>query len=113
MVEKIESEGIVLLKNDGVLPLANAGAKVTLLGRDAADPIYGGSGSGSVDVSTAVNVKTGLENAGLQVNPTVFDLLTLMPAMKAIHVPKSQWTTRVIRPIISVRCRLRLHQRCN
>lgn len=50
LVEEIESEGIVLLKNNGALPLS-APAKITLLGRSAADPIYGGSGSGSVDLS--------------------------------------------------------------
>lgn len=75
MAEKVQSEGIVLLKNNGTLPLGN-GAAVTMLGRDAADPIFGGSGSGSVDVSTAVDAKKGLENAGFRVNETVYDVLS-------------------------------------
>ena len=76
MVEKIESEGIVLLKNDGTLPLdVSAQPKVTVLGRDAADPVYGGSGSGSVDLSSVVNFKSGLTNAGFDVNPAVYDVL--------------------------------------
>jgi beta-glucosidase len=76
MVEKIESEGIVLLKNDGTLPLnVSVQPKVTVLGRDAADPVYSGSGSGSVDLSSVVNFKSGLTNAGFDVNPAVYDVL--------------------------------------
>ncbi len=76
MVEKIESEGIVLLKNDGALPLdVNAQPKITVLGRDAADPVYGGSGSGSVDLSSVVDFKSGLISAGFDVNPGVYDVL--------------------------------------
>ena len=75
LVEEIEGEGIVLLKNNGALPLA-APAKVTLLGRDAVDPVYGGAGSGSVDVDKAVDLRTGLERAGFEVNGTVYDVLS-------------------------------------
>ncbi|MDN4478940.1 glycoside hydrolase family 3 C-terminal domain-containing protein [Demequina sp. SYSU T00039] len=72
LVEEIESEGVVLAKNEAAaLPLAS-GAKVTLLGRFSADPVFGGAGSGSVDTSTAVNAITGLENAGFDVNPTAY-----------------------------------------
>ena len=74
LVEEIESEGIVLLKNNGALPLS-APAKITLLGRSAADPIYGGSGSGSVDLSKVVDLRTGLERAGFTVNDAVYDIL--------------------------------------
>lgn len=75
LVEEIEGEGIVLLKNNGALPLSTP-AKVTLLGRDAADPVYGGSGSGSVDLSRVVDLRTGLERAGFEVNGTVYDVLS-------------------------------------
>ncbi|WP_207382266.1 glycoside hydrolase family 3 protein [Schaalia vaccimaxillae] len=72
LIEDIEGEGIVLAKNDNQgLPLS-AGAKVTMLGRTAADPVYGGSGSGSVDVTSAVNARQGLENAGLVVNDAMY-----------------------------------------
>ena len=75
LVEEIEGEGIVLLKNNGALPLS-APAKVTLLGRDAADPVYGGSGSGSVDLDKAVDLRTGLERAGFEVNDAVYGVLS-------------------------------------
>ncbi len=76
LVEKIEGEGIVLMKNNNAaLPLA-APAKVTLFGRDAADPVYGGSGSGSVKLDSVINLKTGLENAGYQINEAVYSALS-------------------------------------
>lgn len=72
LVEEIAASGIVLAKNEaGALPLA-ASSKVTMLGRSAADPVFGGSGSGSVDTNTAVTARAGLENAGLTVNDPVF-----------------------------------------
>lgn len=80
LVQEIAGEGIVLAKNtDAALPLAS-GQKVTMLGRAAADPVYGGSGSGSVDTTTAVNPRQGLENAGFQVNPTAHDAIAAFAA---------------------------------
>jgi beta-glucosidase len=75
LVEQIAAGGIVLAKNtDDALPLAT-GARVTLLGRAAADPVFGGSGSGSVDTNSAVTARAGLENAGFQVNDEVLDVI--------------------------------------
>nr|WP_255633385.1 glycoside hydrolase family 3 C-terminal domain-containing protein [Demequina sp. TTPB684] len=72
LVEEIAAGGIVLAKNEsGALPLA-ANSRVTMLGRAAADPVFGGSGSGSVDTNSAVTARAGLENAGFQVNDQVF-----------------------------------------
>ncbi|WP_051259443.1 glycoside hydrolase family 3 C-terminal domain-containing protein [Schaalia suimastitidis] len=75
LIEEIVAEGTVLAKNSNQgLPLA-AGAKVTMLGRAAADPVYGGSGSGSVDTTTAVDARSGLENAGFEVNDAVYQTI--------------------------------------
>ncbi|NDK32602.1 glycoside hydrolase family 3 N-terminal domain-containing protein [Nesterenkonia haasae] len=75
LVEQIAADGITLLKNsDDALPIT-AGS-VTLFGRTSAEPVYGGSGSGSVDASTAVDVRGGLEHAGFQINETVYEELT-------------------------------------
>ncbi len=74
LVKEIEGEGAVLLKNNGALPLA-APSNITLMGRASADPIYGGSGSGSVDLSSVVSLKTGLETAGYTINPDMFSVL--------------------------------------
>ncbi len=73
LVEQIADEGMTLVKNNGTLPIA-VGA-VTLLGRGAADPVYGGSGSGTADTRTAVNIRQGIEAAGFTVNDTVYQQL--------------------------------------
>lgn len=73
VVGRIADEGMTLLKNDGALPM-EPGA-VTLLGRGAADPIYGGSGSGGADTSTATDIRAGIEDAGFTVNDTVYSIL--------------------------------------
>jgi beta-glucosidase len=68
----IEEEGIVLLKNDAaqVLPLP-AGSRISVFGRTSVDIVYGGSGSGNVDVSTAATLESSLANAGFEVNPAL------------------------------------------
>lgn len=73
VVEEIAQEGMTLVKNNGTLPLATG--SITLLGRGAADPVYGGSGSGTADTRTAVNIRAGVENGGFTVNGTVYDQL--------------------------------------
>ena len=70
--QTIEEEGMVLLKNEGGLPLSE-GAKISLLGQDSVDFVYGGSGSGSVDVSMALNLKEAMEASGFEVNETLWD----------------------------------------
>ena len=67
--EEIVEEGIVLLKNeDDVLPLSG-GAKITVFGKNSVDLVYGGSGSGSSDTSSAVTLYQALDAAGLECNP--------------------------------------------
>jgi beta-glucosidase len=68
----IEEEGIVLLKNDAaqVLPMP-AGSRISVFGRTSVDIIYGGSGSGNVQTSTAATLESSLTQAGFQVNPAL------------------------------------------
>lgn len=73
-VENITDEGIILLKNNGTLPLTDAN-DITLLGRGSVDSVYGGSGSGSSSSEGLVDLKLGLENSGYKINKTVYDLL--------------------------------------
>ena len=66
-VREVEGEGIVLMKNENsVLPLS-AGAKVSLVGVTAMDPVYGGTGSGAVDADGAPNYLDVLTGAGFDV----------------------------------------------
>ena len=75
---EIEREGMVLLKNEGLLPLAEKSA-ISVFGQDSVDFVYGGAGSGSVDASRAANLKQALEAAGFSVNPTLWDFYAAGP----------------------------------
>lgn len=68
----ISREGITLMQNDGGLPLAS-NAKISVFGQNSVDPVYGGGGAGSVDASHATDLGAGLAEAGLEVNPTLWD----------------------------------------
>lgn len=65
-VRSISPECMVLLKNEGVLPLERAG-KVALYGSGARNTVKGGTGSGDVNVRHFVNIEEGLENAGFEI----------------------------------------------
>lgn len=73
--KQIEAEGAVLLENNGTLPLKEA-SRITVLGQDSVDPVYGGGGAGSVDSSTAVDLYTSLKKAGFETNDTVQNFYT-------------------------------------
>ncbi|MCR5491161.1 MAG: glycoside hydrolase family 3 C-terminal domain-containing protein [Bacilli bacterium] len=71
---QVAEEGAVLLQNkDNALPLASTETKLALLGQNSVDFVYGGAGSGSVDTSTAPNLKTALESEGYTVNSTLWN----------------------------------------
>ena len=66
---QIAAEGMVLLKNDGILPLA-ADAETALYGAGARHTIKGGTGSGSVNNRYAVSIDEGLRQAGIRITNT-------------------------------------------
>ena len=66
IARKAAAEGIVLLENNGVLPLKQ-GSKVALYGGGARHTIKGGTGSGSVNNRSNVSIDEGLRNAGFTV----------------------------------------------
>lgn len=67
VVEQVTNEGVILTKNaDSFLPMAPQ--RLNVFGWASTNPIYGGTGSGTVDASTAVGILQGLENAGFETN---------------------------------------------
>ena len=72
-IEEIADEGIVMTKNeDSFLPIAPQ--KLNVFGWASTNPVYGGTGSGTVDASTAVGILEGLENAGFETNEELSDM---------------------------------------
>lgn len=70
---KAAAEGMVLLKNENLLPLEK-GTKLALYGSGASKTIKGGTGSGDVNERSSVTVLEGLENSGFII--TTKDWLT-------------------------------------
>lgn len=60
----IASQGMVLLENDGVLPISAETKNIALYGNGGRFTIKGGTGSGDVNSRSVVNVEQGLEEAG-------------------------------------------------
>lgn len=63
-------EGMVLLKNDGVLPFKDIN-KVALFGNCSYEFIAGGTGSGNVNRAYTVSLLEGMKNAGLKTDDSM------------------------------------------
>ncbi|MDO5424867.1 MAG: glycoside hydrolase family 3 C-terminal domain-containing protein [Eubacteriales bacterium] len=66
LIRRAAAESIVLLENDGTLPLKK-GAKIALYGAGARYTVKGGTGSGSVNNRSNVTIDEGLRNAGFSI----------------------------------------------
>lgn len=67
VARRAAAEGIVLMKNEGILPLA-PGSRVALFGSGAGRTIKGGTGSGDVNERESVSIDQGLRNAGIEIS---------------------------------------------
>lgn len=61
---RLAAQGMVLLENNGILPLQLAGRRVALFGNGARHTVRGGGGSGEVNVRRSITAEQGLERAG-------------------------------------------------
>lgn len=76
LCENIADEGIVLLDNDGTLPMAK-NSKLNVFGWASTNPCYGGTGSGAPsDAYPTVTLLEGLKNAGFELNTELSDFYT-------------------------------------
>ena len=67
------TEGMVLLKNEGALPLAKNCNIIALYGVSSYDMYVVGTGSGSVNYKHAVGLDEGLKAAGYKLEPSVYN----------------------------------------
>lgn len=65
-VRRLAGECMVILENDGVLPLQAGTKKIALFGTGARHTIKGGTGSGDVNVRENISIAQGLERAGFK-----------------------------------------------
>ena len=75
LVRKATPEGLVLLENNGALPVS-APAKVALYGIGSYDFIAGGTGSGNVNKAYVRNIAEGLRDNGFEVDPEIEAMYT-------------------------------------
>lgn len=88
---KAATEGVVLLKNNGLLPV-DAKSKVAVFGNGIARVIKGGTGSGDVNERAVVSVVEGLESAGYTIiNRAEADRFTADST-----AAKLEWRDRVV-----------------
>ncbi len=94
LVEDIADEGIVLLKNDGILPIVAEGSKLNVFGWASTNPCYGGTGSGSLsDAYETVSLLQGLTNAGFELNTELSDFYTAYRADRPeVGMWSQDWT---------------------
>ncbi len=91
----VACDGMVLLQNNGVLPLS-AGKSVAVFGNGAYDILVGGSGSGNVNRKYKVSLTEGLSNGKYKVEGNMADKYsTYLKAEKAKKPAEDFWTVPV------------------
>ncbi|MBQ2172515.1 MAG: glycoside hydrolase family 3 C-terminal domain-containing protein [Bacteroidales bacterium] len=97
VARKAAGESIVLLRNEGVLPLKGT-EKVALYGVSSVDFVAGGTGSGDVNKAYVVNMVQGMENAGFTLDKGLVDFYNAFQAydkaQNAISGSAFSWFSR-------------------
>lgn len=93
LCEDIADEGIVLLKNEGLLPLTDV-ENLNVFGWASTNPCYGGTGSGALsDTYPTVSLIEGLENAGMKVNQDLVQFYTeYADERPVVGIGQQDWT---------------------
>ncbi|WP_088102768.1 glycoside hydrolase family 3 N-terminal domain-containing protein [Halalkalibacter urbisdiaboli] len=99
VAENIADEGIILLQNEeNALPLPE-GSKVNVFGWSFTAPIYGGTGSGGTDASTAITPRAGFEAAGIEINEELYNAYTETDLTRPVlGIEGQDWTVPEPKP---------------
>ncbi len=93
VINQIGEEGMVLLKNDDLLPLDSDTKALNVFGWDSTNPLFGGTGSGSSDGSNAVGVLQSLQDAGYETNEELSKMYTdYCEERPLINMTTQDWT---------------------
>ena len=91
--EVIVGEGLVLLENNGVLPLAE-NSNINVFGWSSTAPVYGGTGSGALNTQhETTDLLTGLTKAGFSLNQELVDFYEAYQAERpSVGMWAQEWT---------------------
>ena len=93
VIQKTGEEGLVLLKNEGLLPLGSDTTKLNVFGWDSTNPLFGGVGSGSSDSNSAVGIIESLNTAGFETNESLTKMYKNYRADRPhISMSEQDWT---------------------
>ena len=76
VISRVGDEGLVLVENNGMLPLSSDVTALNVFGWGSTNPIFGGTGSGSSDGSSAVGILQSLQDAGYATNEDLSKIYT-------------------------------------
>ncbi|WP_291856629.1 glycoside hydrolase family 3 protein [Marinilabilia sp.] len=91
------ADGMVLLENNGILPLAASIKKVAAFGNSSYDFISGGTGSGDVNEAYTVSLIQGLKNGGYETNAALMKSYENYLVEARANAPKPKnWLTAMM-----------------
>lgn len=91
------ADGMVLLENNGVLPISASTKKVAAFGNSSYDFISGGTGSGDVNEAYTVSLIQGLENGGYEANAALMQSYEEYLVEARANAPKPKnWLTAMM-----------------
>ena len=94
VARKAAAESIVLLRNEGALPL-KGNEKVALYGISSVDFVAGGTGSGNVNKAYVVNMVDGMQQAGFTLDQSLVDYYAAYAAydkaQRGLTVSNNPW----------------------
>ena len=92
VIKRVGEEGLVLVRNEGLLPLTDTD-KLNVFGWGSTNPIFGGTGSGSSDGSTAVGILQSFQDAGFETNQSLTDMyIAYQPERPTVAMQSQDWT---------------------
>ena len=97
VIEEVGNEGMVLVKNNGLLPLGSGTTRLNVFGWASVSPVYSGTGSAaSGDAGPAVSILQSLSNAGYELNGDLSQLYLNYKKFKGmrpgISMQTQDWT---------------------
>ncbi len=93
VADQIAEEGMVLLENDGILPIS-APSNINLFGWSSVNPTYGGTGSGGLnELYEKISLIDSMEDAGFTVNQDLVDFYNEFSTERAeMSLAAQNWT---------------------